>query len=440
MTTIDRRIKVGVVSLGCDKNRVDSENMLGFLSKEFEIVSDYEEADVVIINTCSFLKSAVKESIDVIMEAAMHPVKIVVTGCLPMRYPEIADNNLLPEVSAFLDNQHYTTIVETVYNILEGSKEVRRNTEVKPVATSPDRILTTPMHYAYLKIAEGCNNRCAFCAIPRIRGPYVSTPVGVLVEEARRLVGNGVEELILVAQDVTRYRDGDVDLLGLIDRLEETGVRLIRLMYCYPEEVTVGLLDRIEKDPQLAKYIDVPMQHAADNVLRAMRRRSHSADLRKMMDYIRRNTHIKVRSTFMVGFPGETQADLDELIAFLEEYRIDYAGFFAFSREEGTPAYDMEQVPQKEKNRRLKEVEKVQSRIMREIAEGYVGQEIEVTMDAVDYDKNRFVGHPDWAHPEIDNKVYFGADFPVVEGERYRIRIEKVSKLDLVGRAIAPIR
>lgn len=436
----ENRVKVGVVSLGCDKNRVDSENMLGFLSKEFDIVSAYEDADVVIVNTCSFLKSAVEESIEVIMEAAKHPVKLIVTGCLPMRYPEIAEQNLMPEVSAFLDNQHYTTIVETVYNVLEGSKEVRRNTEVKPVATSPDRILTTPLHYAYLKIAEGCNNRCAFCAIPKIRGPYVSTPVDVLVEEARRLVENGAEELILVAQDVTRYRDGDVDLMGLLDRLEETDVRLIRLMYCYPEQVTETLLDRIEKDPKLAKYIDVPMQHATDNVLKAMRRRSKTEDLCKMMDYIRANTHIKVRSTFMVGFPGETQADVDELCAFLEKYRIEYAGFFAFSREEGTPAYDMVQVPQAEKRKRLKQVEKVQSRIMREIADGYVGKEIEVTMDLVDYDKNCFVGHPDWAHPEIDNKVYFGADFPVTEGERYLVRIDRVSKLDWVGRAVRPAR
>ena len=434
------KIKVGVVSLGCDKNRVDSENMLGFLSKEFIIVNAYEEADVVIINTCAFLQSAVKESIDVIMEAAEHPVKLIVTGCLPMRYPEIAEQNLMPEVSAFLDNQHYTTIVETVYNILEGSQEVRRNTEVKPVPASPDRILTTPMHYAYLKIAEGCNNRCAFCAIPAIRGPYISTPADELVEEARRLVDGGVEELILVAQDVTRYRDGDVDLLGLLDRLEETDVRLIRLMYCYPEQVTEALLDRIEKDPKLAKYVDVPMQHASDHVLRAMRRHSRASDLRKMMDYIRQKTHIKVRSTFMVGFPGETQQDVDELIAFLKEYRIEYAGFFAFSREEGTPAYDMEQLPQAIKTKRLREVERVQSQIMREIAEGYVGREIEVTMDAVDYDRNLFAGHPDWAHPEIDNKVYFGADFPVVEGERYLVRIDKVSKLDLVGRAVAPIR
>ncbi|MBQ4443865.1 MAG: 30S ribosomal protein S12 methylthiotransferase RimO [Clostridia bacterium] len=433
------RVKVGVVSLGCDKNRVDSENMLGFLSEEFEIVSSYEEADVVIVNTCSFLQSAVKESIDVIMEAATHPVKIIVTGCLPMRYPEIAENDMMPEVSAFLDNQHYTTIVQTVYNVLEGKKEVRKNTEVKPVAASPDRILTTPRHYAYLKVAEGCNNRCAFCAIPKIRGPYVSTPAEELVEEAKRLVDDGVRELILVAQDVTRYRDGDVDLIGLIDRLEKTGVETIRLTYCYPEQVTEALLDRIERDEHLAKYIDVPMQHASDDVLHAMRRRSKAEDLRKMMDYIRRNTHIRVRSTFMVGFPGETEEDVDELVDFLVTYRIEYAGFFSFSREEGTPAYAMPQIPAKVKKARLKRVESVQSAIMREIAEGYVGKEVTVTMDAVDYDRNRFVGHPKWAHPEMDNKVYFGADFPVEMGCDYVVRIEKASRLDLVGTAKAPI-
>lgn len=433
-------IKVGVVSLGCDKNRVDSENMLGFLSREFDIVSSYEDADVVIINTCAFLESAVKESVDAIMEAAGHNVKLIVTGCLPMRYPQIAEQNLIPEVSAFLDNQHYATIVETVYNVLEGRRDVRKNGEAKPTDISPDRVLTTPMHYAYLKIAEGCNNRCAFCAIPYIRGRYVSTPVDDLMAEAKRLVDDGVEELILVAQDVTRYRCGDVDLLGLLDRLETLPVRLIRLMYCYPEAVTPTLLARIEHDDKLAKYIDVPMQHVSDTVLRAMRRRSSRADLERMMDYVRDNTHVRVRSTFMVGFPGETEADVDELIDFLQRRRIEYAGFFAFSPEEGTPAYDMPQIPAKVKRARLKKVEAVQSAIMADIAKGYVGQTIEVTMDSVDYDKQCFVGHADWMHPEIDNKVYFGADFHVVEGQRYLVRIDKTSKLDLVGTAVAPIQ
>jgi ribosomal protein S12 methylthiotransferase len=307
------------------------------------------------------------------------------------------------------------------------------------VETSASRVLTTPMHYAYLKIAEGCNNRCAFCAIPYIRGPYVSTPADVLAQEAKRLVDNGVQELILVAQDVTRYRDGDCDLMGLLDRIEESGVRTIRLMYCYPEQVTEALLDRIERDPQLAPYIDVPMQHVSDTVLKGMCRRSTEADLRRMMEYVRAHTHIAVRSTFMVGFPGETEQDVDALIGFLQKYRIEYAGFFAFSAEEGTPAFSMPQIPAKVKAKRLKRVETVQSEIMREIARGYVGQVIEVTMDDVDYERNCFVGHTDRMHPEIDNKVYFGADFPVQAGCRYRVHVDKISKLDLVGSAIALI-
>ena len=425
--------------MGCDKNRVDSENMIGFLSRDFDIVNQYEDADVVIINTCSFLQSAVKESIDAIMEAATHDVKLIVTGCLPQRYPEIAAQNMMPEVSAFLDNQHYATIVDTVYNVLEGGKEVRKNASPTPVATSPDRVLTTPLHYAYLKIAEGCNNRCAFCAIPYIRGNYVSTPVQTLVEEAERLVEGGVEELIVVAQDVTRYRDGEVDLMGLLDRLEALPVRTIRLMYCYPEQVTKALLDRIERSPKLAKYIDVPMQHASDNVLRAMRRRSTHADLAELMDYVREHTHIKVRSTFMVGFPYETEEDVDCLVDFLRRYRIEYAGFFAYSAEEGTPAASFEQVPAKVKKARLKRVEAVQSAIMREIAEGYLGQTIEVTMDYIDYERNLFAGHADWMHPEIDNKVYFESAFPVQTGRRYLVRIDKISKLDLVGVCLSEV-
>ena len=431
------KAKVGVVSLGCDKNRVDSENMIGFLTREFEIVSDYDQADVVIINTCSFIQSAVKESIDAIMEAAEHDVKLIVTGCLPMRYPEIALQNMMPEVSAFLDNQHYATICDTVYNVLEGGKETRVNEGDVVLPSSPDRVLTTPMHYAYLKIAEGCNNRCAFCAIPYIRGHYVSTPLEELVEEARRLVDNGVEELILVAQDVTRYNDRGRTLTDLLDALEQTDVRKIRLMYCYPELVTKELLDRVERDPKLVKYLDIPMQHASDRVLKAMRRRSSQAQLAEMMDYIRDHTSITVRSTFMVGFPGETEEDVDALVAFLERYRIEYAGFFPYYREEGTPAYDFpEQVPAKVKNQRLKRVEKVQSRIMQEIADTYIGRTIEVYADNIDYDRGCFVGHADWQHPEIDNKVYFTADYVVNCGQRYTVRIEGRDKLDLVGVAI----
>lgn len=437
--TSPRRPRVGVVSLGCDKNRVDSENMLGFLRGSCDIVTDYEQCDVVIINTCAFLQSAVREAIDAIMEAAATGVKIIVTGCLPMRYASIAEQDLLPEVSAFLDNQHYADIVQTVYTVLEGGRVVAKNEGVKPTDISPDRVLTTPLHYAYLKVAEGCDNRCAYCAIPAIRGPYVSTPLPDLVAEATRLAAQGVTELILVAQDVTRYRWQGHDLMALLDALETTDIAHIRLMYCYPDKVTPALLDRIEHDPKLCRYIDIPMQHASDSVLRAMRRHSTAAQLHEMMDYIRANTHIRVRSTFMVGFPGETQQDVDCLVDFLRRYRLEYAGFFAFSAEEGTPAYAMPQLSAKVKRQRKAQVEKVQSAIMREIAMGYVGREVDVILDVIDMQNQCFVGHTDWMHPETDNKVYFTAAFPVTTGHTYRVRIDKVRRLDLVGEAVQEV-
>ena len=437
--TDNARPKVGVVSLGCDKNRVDSENILGFLRGHCDIVTDYAQCDVVIINTCAFLQSAVKEAIDVIMEAAATGVKIIVTGCLPMRYANIAQDNLMPEVSAFLDNQHYADIVQTVYTVLGGGRVVGKNKGAKPTDISPDRVLTTPLHYAYLKVAEGCNNRCAYCAIPAIRGPYVSTPLPLLVDEAERLAARGVTELILVAQDVTRYAWQGADLMALLDALEATDIAHIRLMYCYPDKVDKALLDRIENDPKLCRYIDIPMQHASDSVLRAMRRHSTAAQLTEMMDYIRANTHIRVRSTFMVGFPGETQDDVDCLIAFLQRYRLEYAGFFAFSAEEGTPAYTMPQLPAAVKRQRKVQVEKVQSAIMRQIAQSYVGQVLEVTLDVIDMQNECFVGHTDWMHPETDNKVYFTASFPVVTGQTYRVRIDKVRHLDLVGEAVEEV-
>ncbi|MBQ9145678.1 MAG: 30S ribosomal protein S12 methylthiotransferase RimO [Clostridia bacterium] len=438
-----KQIKVGIISLGCDKNRVDCENMIGFLSQAFSIVTDASEADVVIINTCAFIESATNESIEAVMDiAATAPeAKIIVTGCLPMRYPSIAEQNLMPEVSAYLDNHHYTDIVETVYNVLKGERVIRKNSTLHPVEASKDRVLTTPLHYAYLKIAEGCNNGCAYCAIPGIRGRYVSTPLEELVEEAERLIEQyGTQELILVAQDVTRYNHEGRGLMDLLDALEALPVRTIRLMYCYPEMVTTELLDRIEKSDKIAKYIDIPMQHAADSVLRRMRRRSTHASLVRVLDYIRQNTHIAVRSTFMVGFPGEREEDVDELCAFLRKYRLEYAGFFPFYREEGTPAYEMDgQLPKKVKLSRLKRVETLQSAIMREQAEARIGKDVTVTCDTIDYDRGCFVGHAEFMHPEIDNKVYFTADSPVETGGIYRVHINKVDHLDLVGKAIEEI-
>lgn len=432
------KTKVGLIALGCDKNRVDSENMLGFLSRDFDIVSSYEEADVVIINTCSFIESAVQESIDAIMEAAKTTAKLIVTGCLPMRYPTIAEQNLMPEVSAFLDNHHYDQIADTVRRVVAGERIIQKNGAPQVVPVSNNRILTTPMHYAYLKIAEGCNNACAYCAIPAIRGRYIATPLEDLVEEAQRLYDNyGVQELILVAQDVTRYSYQGRNLLDLLDALETTPIPTFRLTYCYPELVTKELIDRVESDPRIAKYLDIPMQHASDAVLKRMRRRSTHDGLVALMDYIRLHTHITVRSTFMVGFPGETKEDIIILKQFLREYRLPYAGFFAYFREEGTASYDFDdQIPERVKQKRLKEVEQCQSAIMEEVAKGHIGHTLVVRADAIDYDKQCFVGHADFMHPEIDNKVYFGAEFPIEVGEQYRVTIQSVQCLDLIGTAI----
>ena len=433
-------MKIGLTSLGCDKNRVDSENMIGFLTEGgLEVVDDYALADVVIINSCAFLQSAVSEAIGAVMEANSYPnvQKIILTGCLPQRYmAEITAEDGLTEVSAFVGNHHYHRICEIIDRVMVGEKVVLPN-DNGDILTSRRRPLSTPLHYGYLKIAEGCNNRCTYCAIPAIRGAYKSAEIDDVVTEAKRLQSSyGTEEFILVAQDVTRYGSdkGEYLLMKLLDKLTALDIYKIRLMYMYPELVTDSLIDRIYHDEKIASYIDMPMQHSDSAVLKRMNRRGTGDDLRRIMDKIRK-TDISVRSTFMVGFPGETDAQFENLLDFLETYKIENAGFFAFSREEGTPAYKLkDQIPQKIKKQRLLAAERLQSRIMTDALDLQIGKVQLITYDGIDYDKNLFYGHDEYNHPDIDKKVYFTASEGVNIGQRYNVKIQNRRKLDLLGK------
>ncbi len=434
-------MKVALRSLGCDKNRVDSENMVGYLiAGGLEIAEEYDDADVVIINSCAFLQTAVSESIDAVMEARAYPnvKKVILTGCLPQRYMDaITAEDGLTEADAFVGNTHYHDICDIIKRTFNGEKVILPNTN-GVILPSPRRALSTPLHYAYLKIAEGCDNRCTYCAIPSIRGRYVSSDIDEVSAEAKRLLEvYGTKELILVAQDVTRYGGdkGEYNLLTLIDRLTKLDIYKIRLMYMYPELVTESLIKRIAQDPKIASYIDMPMQHVNNEVLKRMNRRGKKEDLVRIMDAISA-TDISVRSTFMVGFPGEADAQFGELLDFLQEYKLQNAGFFAFSREEGTPAYKLpNQIPAKIKKERLLCAEKVQSVIMTEQLDRQVGSVQTVTYDGIDYDRGVFFGHTEYNHPEMDKKVYFTSDFPVDIGRQYAVTIDKRRKLDLLGRA-----
>ena len=436
-------MKVGAISLGCDKNRVDTERLLGFvLQAGHEIVNTIDEADIVIVNTCSFLKSAVKESLDTVFEARSHAnVKyLIVAGCLPMRYlDELAKEDGLREADAIIDNTCYERIGDVIRDVCAGKRVVM--TAMPKEQYAPTRVITTPYHYAYLKVSDGCDNRCTFCAIPSIRGPYTSTPIEELVAEAKELVAQGVKELILVAQDVTRYGIdlyGEPRLLALLHELVALPVEKIRLLYCYPDMCSNELIDYIDSEPKLAKYIDMPMQHASDGVLKRMNRRDTASSLRDRIAYIRsKKSNIAIRSTFMVGFPQETEEEFEDLITFLTEERLDNVGFFMYSQEEDTPAARMKgQVEYSVKRERFNRVVAIQSTIAEQKAKAIIGEVVEVVYDGIDYDKQAFYGHTERLCPDVDAKVYFTSDEPVDIGESYPVRIDKTKKLDLYGKAV----
>ena len=437
-------MRIGAISLGCDKNRVDTENLLGFaLRSGHQIVNDYAEADIVVVNTCAFLQSAVKESLDAVWEArAQRNVKyVILAGCLPMRYfDELVGENGLTEVDAVIPNTMYHRIGEVIDRLEKGERVILRGDETMPMQ-SAERVITTPYHYAYLKIAEGCDNHCTFCAIPSIRGRYRSESIENLVQEAMRLIGQGTDELILVAQDVTRYgmdRSGKSELIDLLKALVVLPLKRVRLLYCYPDMCTNELIDFIDNEPKMAKYIDIPMQHASDDVLHRMNRKDTSESLKDLIAYIRsKPSCISIRSTFMVGFPGETEADFAELCAFIEEQKLDQVGFFAYSKEEGTPAAKMKgQIPQREKKRRLSVITALQSAIAQEKAKSMIGQTIDVIYDGIDYDKELFYGHTDNTMPEGDSRVFFTTDRVAEVGKTYPVTIKKVKKLDLYGSVV----
>ena len=436
-------MKVGAISLGCDKNRVDTERLLGFvLQAGHRIVNDVDEADAVIVNTCAFLQSAVKESLDTVFEARSHKnVKyLIVAGCLPMRYlSELTAADGLKEADALLDNSCYDRIGEVLTKLEKGEKVVMTNAGGRERVES--RVVTTPYHYAYLKVSDGCDNKCTFCAIPGIRGAYASTPIESLVKEADGLVGQGVKELILVAQDVTRYGSdlyGEPKLIDLLRALIALPVEKIRLLYCYPDMCTDELIDFIDSEPKIAKYVDMPMQHASDGVLKRMNRRDNRRSLLDRIAYIRgKKSDIAIRSTFMVGFPQETEEEFEDLLSFLEEARLDNVGFFAYSKEEGTPAARMKgQVPQSVKKQRLKKAEALQSAIAEQKAKEKVGTVLYVTYDGIDYDKQCFYGHTERLCPDVDAKVYFTSDEPIEIGESYPVLVKKTKKLDLYGQTV----
>jgi ribosomal protein S12 methylthiotransferase len=441
MTTKElKQKKVGIISLGCDKNRVDTEHILGLLTQYgFSITNNIEEANIILVNTCSFIHDAKEESIAAILESVGYKQKIcekvIVLGCFNANL-FINDRKELPLVDAFVkikDNKNIIKIIEGLYGL---------NSNFKPLNLPPNRIVSTPRHYAYLKIADGCNNACTYCTIPAIRGKYVSEPIEALLEEAKGLVNLGVKELILVAQDVTRYgldlykEPKIVELIQKLSKIEK--LEWIRLHYCYPEMVSEKLIKEIANNDKVCKYIDIPLQHINDEVLFNMNRKSTKEGVKTLIKKIRAaNKNIAIRSTFIVGFPGETRKQFKELYNFLKEYKLNYVGFFTYSKEPKTVAYNMKkQVPQFIKNLRLKKVQKLQASILNTSNIAQIGTQCIVLCESIIEHAKYYVARREQNSPEVDAVVYIKTNKSLKVGEFYTVKITNVLGYDLEGKLL----
>lgn len=437
-------IRVGMVSLGCPKNQMDAELMLAKMEHAgLEIVADAALADVVIVNTCGFIEDAKKESIEQILEFAKlkdegRIKRIIVTGCMAERYrEELVDE--LPECDAVLGLGANGDIVEAVKAAVEGEKTVRFP-DKSCWSLDGDRVLTTPSFFAYLRVGDGCNNRCAYCAIPLIRGGLRSRAFDKLVNEAQALAAMGVKELVLIAQDTTLYGTdlyGEpklADLLEMLCKIE--GIHWIRLLYCYPEHITDDLLAVMAREDKIAKYIDMPIQHCAGNVLKAMNRPGNRETLTETVKRIRAAVPgIVLRTTVMTGFPGETEADFNELCEFVQEMKFERLGCFAFSPEEGTKAATMpDQIDDEVKAHRRDIIMQEEERVMQAYGEAQVGTVKEVLVESFDRYAECWFGRTEADAPDIDGKVFFTCEEgAVAPGDIVRVEIVDAMDMDLMG-------
>ena len=428
-----------MVSLGCPKNQVDAEQMLGVLSGSgFEITSDQGEADVIVVNTCGFIESAKEESIDAILDAAKMKnrgrcAKVIVTGCLAQRYKgELLKE--LPEADAVIGTGEIARIGEICKQALSGAERVLDVSTPTLVYGLP-RVSTTPRHYRYLKIAEGCNNRCSYCAIPIIRGNFKSRPYESILEEARRLASEGAKELILLAQDSTAYRDGEANLPLLLKALTRIrGIEWVRLMYAYPGRISKALMAVMAEEEKICNYLDIPVQHFDDKVLAAMNRRGTSEDIRKTIEQLRKRVPgIALRTSLIVGFPGESEAAFKRLLSFIKETEFEHLGVFPYSAEEGTAACGLKaQVPAETAADRLDRIMKAQAKISLKKNRALIGSRQRVLIDGME--DLALIGRLQGQAPEIDGVVYL-SETEAEPGEFVAVTITDASEYDLMGTA-----
>ena len=432
------------ISLGCDKNLADSETMLGMLaSRGYQIVDEEEKADVIIVNTCCFIHDAMEESIETILQMAEYKKSgslkaLIVTGCMAERYREEITKEI-PEVDAVLGTASYGHILDAVDEALKGHSYLM----MEPLDTLPiietHRLVTTGGHYAYLKIAEGCDKHCTYCIIPKLRGNFRSVPMDHLIKEAEQLAADGVKELILVAQETTLYgKDlyGEKKLPELLHKLcQISGIRWIRILYCYPEEITEELIQTMKEEPKICHYLDLPIQHASDGILKRMGRRTSKEELVHIISRLREEIpDITLRTTLITGFPGETQEQREELMDFVDEMEFDRLGVFTYSPEEGTPAASMpDQIEESIKEDRRAELMELQQEIAFEQAENMIGKEVLVMIEGKVADENAYVGRTYKDAPNVDGLIFVNTDAELMSGDFAKVKVTGACEYDLIG-------
>ena len=444
-------MKVGFISLGCSKNLVDTEMMIGLFEKnKLEIVTNPAEAEIILINTCGFIESAKQEAIDTILEMAEYKKEkckfLVVTGCLVQRYKKELVQEI-PEVDLFVSIDEYDDFWNKIQTLLIKNTETeKKSIETNIINTSTNeqqldylnRKITTSGYYAYLKIAEGCSNNCTYCAIPKIRGPYISRKMEDVLEEATRLSDAGVQELIVIAQDTTKYGIdlyGEPKLAELLKKLCKMNFKWIRFLYAYPETITDELIETVKNEEKICKYFDIPMQHISDPVLKRMGRRSTSNTIRNVVKKIRKEIpKVVLRTTFITGFPGETEEQFEELREFVKETKFDRLGVFAYSKEDGTPAVKLDgHIKANIKKSRANEIMKIQNKISRENNEELIGKELEVLIENITEDGKYYTGRSTREVPDdTDGIVFVENTKDLIIGDFVKVKIEKALDYDLI--------
>lgn len=436
-----KEYKVGMISLGCDKNRVDSEIILGTMSREYQITNDEKEANIIIINTCGFIEKAKQESIDTILEMAKYKENgncklLIATGCLTQRYgSELKE--LIPEIDIMLGVNDYEKINEFIIDYINNDKKSMQINYSDNNINTGERILTTASHTAYIRIAEGCNNFCTYCIIPKIRGKYRSREIESIIDEAKLLSSRGVKELVLVAQDTTLYGTdiyGEKRLHILLRELSKIdGIEWIRVLYCYPEEIYAELIDEIAVNNKIVKYLDLPIQHISNNILKLMGRRTSKEDIIKIIKELRNKIKdITIRTTLIVGFPGETKSDFNEIKTFLSEFKLDKVGVFSYSREEGTPAAQMDnQINEEIKKERETELMLLQKGISSEINHLKMNKIYDILVEG--YNGEYYFGRNFEMTPDIDGTVFFESSKKIDIGTFVSVKITDCTDYDLIG-------